>query len=133
MANKMQAVAKYSPRIAPGPPVHDDDAIAHMTQDTGQTEGEALQSIRNVIRTLRFYLTEGRSVHLDDLGSFSVHVSLDGTFGLDFRADPDLTRYVKDNFRGQLDHKDNLGKTMADLVAQWNADPANVDDPIEIA
>jgi len=65
--------------------------------------------------------------------SFSVHVSLDGTFGIDFRADPDLTQYVKTNFRGQLENSENLGKTMADLIAQWNADPANAEDKIAVA
>jgi len=40
---------------------------------------------------------------------------------------------VKTNFRGQLENSENLGKTMADLIAQWNADPANAEDKIAVA
>ncbi|OIO94179.1 MAG: hypothetical protein AUJ92_10625 [Armatimonadetes bacterium CG2_30_59_28] len=133
MASKMKAMVKYGPRIVGGQPAHDEDAILFMTQDTGQTDGEAKQSISNVIRTLRFFLVRGASVYIDDLGLFYPEMGLDGKISIHFRADPDLTDYVNVNFLGNVENADNIGKKLVDLVALWNADPENANDLIVLS
>lgn len=133
MANKMQAVVKYGPRIAPGASAHNDDVIEHMMERSGASRGECFQSVQNVVDMLRHYLRRGSNVHIDDLGSFSVEVDLKGDFNIHFRPDQDLRDEVKTGFRGVIENGENIGKTMADLVALWNADPANADNQIPTA
>ena len=130
MAHKMQAVSKLAPQVVSAGPIHDDEFIKDITDDTGMSEGEALQAKRTIVRRLGRHLARGRTVHLDDLGTFSVDIDLTGRFTIHFKADPDLTDYVHANFSGQLANADNIGKKMPDLIAQWNADPANATDQI---
>lgn len=130
MASKLEAMGKHGPRIVPGKPVDDKGAVKFLTMDTGQTDGEAQQSKSNILRMLRFYLIEGRSVYLDDLGGFYPEIRLDGSFVIHFRSDPDLVDYVRSNFQGVIENAENIGKSLNDLIALWNADPVNADDQI---
>jgi len=130
MATKIEAMVKYGPRIAPGRPVSTSQLIDLMVRNTGQSKGECKQSFTNVLEALTFYLYEGRSIHIDDWGSFASKIVLDGRFRVNFQEDPDLVEDVRKNFTCVIENSENIGKTMADLVAIWNADPANDDDQI---
>jgi hypothetical protein len=130
MANKMHAIVKYGPRVVPGPPAHDDDAIDYMTRNTGMSKGECRQAIANFVDMLQYFLKQGRSVHLDDFGSLAADIGLDGDFNLNYRPDQDLKQAIKTDFRGVLENSENIGKKLPDLIALWNADPANADNQI---
>ena len=86
--------------------------------------------MQNFVDMLRYFLRRGSNVHVDDLGSFSVEVDLKGEFNIHFRPDQDLRDEVKTGFRGVIENGENIGTTMADLIALWNADPANADNQI---
>lgn len=129
MANKLQALV-YAPVIDPGKPVHNDETVEHQMERSGASRGEVFQATQNFVDMLRHYLRHGRSVHVDDLGTFWVEATLAGDMNIHFRPDPDLKDEVKFRFEGVIKNSENIGKTMADLIALWNADPAHANDQI---
>ncbi|NCO34408.1 MAG: hypothetical protein AUJ92_00805 [Armatimonadetes bacterium CG2_30_59_28] len=69
-------------------------------------------------------------MHIDDGGSFASKIALDGGFRINFQEDPDLVKDVRKNFNGVIENAENIGKTSEELVALWNADPANANNQI---
>lgn len=130
MANKMQALVENGPRIDPGKPAHNDDAVDQIMDRSGTSKGETYQSVQNFADMLEHFLKQGRSVHIDDLGTWWPEVRLDGDVNIHFRIDPELKDRIKTGFRGVLINAENIGKTMNDLIALWNANPAHADDQI---
>ena len=123
MANKMQAVVKYSPRIAPAGSAHNDDVVEHMMERSGASRGECFQSVQNFVDMLCYFLRRGTNVLIDDLGTFSVEIDLKGDFNIHFRPDADLRDQIRTGFHGVIENNENIGKTMADLIASGTPTP----------
>ncbi len=130
MAKQIQAVNAYRPRIMLGKRAEMNDMVDFIARSTGLNEG----TIRQVLTELRdatvFFNLRGQAVQLECLGTYTPTIELDGTIGVGHRADGYIKRHLNapGAFQGEILQRENIGKTSADLVTQWNAD--HPDDPI---
>lgn len=76
-----------------------------------------------------FFNRQGRAVKLEGLGTYTPSIDLEGQIKVGHRADNHLKRELNDgDFRGDIERRENVGKTSDDLVTMWNDD--NPDDPV---
>jgi hypothetical protein len=69
-------------------------------------------------------------VKVEGLGTYTPTIKLDGTLGVGHRADIAIKRAlnVPGEFDGDIENRENVGKTSDDLIAMWNED--HPDDPV---
>jgi hypothetical protein len=74
----------------------------------------------------------GRGVTLKELGTYLPVIKLDGTIGLFHRLDPEIRHALNRprDFTGEIGNRVNIGKSLEELVDQWNSQYPN--DPITI-
>jgi hypothetical protein len=130
MATAIDAIRRYGPRIEPGAVVHHEEAIRWLMTYKKKTRGEAEANVADVADLLEFYNNMGRTVNLERLGSFTQVLHLAGDFDRNYRAPVNMRDLMKQNFTGVITNAENIGKTQNELIAMWNADPANASDQI---
>jgi hypothetical protein len=130
MARKITAIRKYRPEIRRQPTRQTKHIVEDIAQRTGLNEGE----IRFVVYELRDAILMahglGQAVKIDGLGTFTPTLHMGGDFDILFRPDVDMLRQLNDptRFYAKILNKRNIGKSAADLIAQWNAE--HPDDPV---
>jgi len=104
--------------------------VAFIARSTGLNESGVSQVLLELRDTVVFFNQRGEPVKLPGLGTYTPKISLDGTIGVGHRADIEIKNQIKDlsAFRGEVENRDNIGKTGDDLVAMWNE--AHPDDPV---
>ena len=130
MAKQIQAINAYRPQIVLGQRIGMEDLVEFIARSTGLNES----SIRQVLLELRdatlFFNVRGQAVQLEGLGTYTPSIGVDGTIGVGHRADIYLKNRLNapGAFKGEIQNRENIGKTTAELVALWNADHPN--DPV---
>jgi hypothetical protein len=132
MANSLNAIQAYSPRILKNKLVELNQLVNYIADRTGLNRG----TIRNVLAELHdgisFYSTMGYPVKLEGLGILSPGIDRDGKLRINFRPDKELTTSINntyDSFHGNIKNKDMIGKTVEDYIRRWNRE--HPDDPVE--
>ncbi len=74
-------------------------------------------------------LKSGRIVQLPNSTHYRPTGKSDGSIDIAVRVNPDLNRRVNAGFRGKWRNAENIGKSEAEITAQWNA--LHPGDPIE--
>ena len=130
MASRILAIQANRPRIQLGRTVQTDQLVDYMASRTGLNTGEVLLVAYELHDALEYYLSLGQPVKLDGVGTFTPDLRSDGTFIVHYRPDADLKRKLnaREAFHGRLLNRKNLGKSAAQLAAQWNAQ--HPDDPV---
>lgn len=131
MARKIAAIRKYRPEIRRQPTRQTKQVVEDIARRTGLNEGE----IRFVTYELRDAIlmthSHGQAVKIDGLGTFTPTLRMNGELDILFRPDVDMLRQLNDptRFYAKILNKGNIGKSAADLIAQWNAE--HPDDPVD--
>ena len=75
----------------------------------------------------------GNAVRLPGIGRFRLSVRLDGDLRPTVAVASDLRAAVRElkSFRGNIDRRENIGLTVAEIVARWNEE--HPDDPVELS
>jgi hypothetical protein len=130
MASRIKAINAYMPNIKLGKRAELGDLVSFIARSTNLNEG----SIRQVLTELRdavvFFNLRGQPVQLEGLGTYTPTIDLDGVINVGHRADT----YIKDHlnvsgeFKGEIERRENIGKSGDDLAAKWNAD--HPEDPV---
>lgn len=130
MVSRITAINTYRPRIDLGKRADVDDLVDLIAARTGLSEGEVRQVLLELRDAVIFFNLRGQPAKLEGLGTYTPSIRLDGTFGVGHRADTALKRAlnVPGEFRGDIKHREHIGKTSDDLVALWNAE--HPDDPV---
>jgi len=130
MANKLKAMNAYRPKIALGATVQKAELLRHIAGRTGINEGTLDYAMREVRDAIISYGQSGRGVKIEGLGTYLPNIGLDGAFNVDYRQAPDIKNGLNTPgaFTGQIENKDNIGKTADELVALWNQE--HPDDPV---
>jgi hypothetical protein len=130
MASKIKAVNAYRPKIALGATVQKEELLRYIAGRTGINEGTLDYALREVRDAIIFFGQSGRGVKIEGLGTYLPSVALDGAFDVDYRQAPDIKNGLNapGAFTGQIENKENVGKTADDLVAQWDQD--HPEDPV---
>jgi hypothetical protein len=107
-----------------------DEMIDLIAARTGLNEGEVRQVLLEMRDAVLFYNLQGRAVKVEGLGTYTPIVQLDGDFKVGHRADVALKKGLNapGEFRGEIENRENIGKTGDELVAMWNEE--HPDDPV---
>lgn len=132
MANRIRAIGAYRPRLRYGKRIQREGLAKFIARSSGLNESGILQMLLELRDAIIFFNLQGIPVKLEGLGTFYPTISLDGTFGVGHRPDPALRHAynVPLAFRGEIENRDMIGKTVAELVARWNEE--HPEDPIEL-
>jgi hypothetical protein len=131
MAKKITVISKQRPEIKRERTRQMRRVVEGMSMRTGLNEGE----IRFVVYELRDTILDahrsGQAVKIDGLGTFTPTIRVDGSLDTIFRPDVEMLRQLNDTtkFYAKILNKSNIGKSVDELAAQWNAE--HPDDPIE--
>ena len=131
MASKIKAINAYGPKIKLGKRAETDDLVEFIARSTGLNESGVRQVLLELRDTVLFFTLRGQPVKLEGLGTYTPKISLDGTLGIGHRADVALKHGLNQPgaFKGEIENRENIGKTSDDLIAMWNE--AHPDDPVE--
>lgn len=130
MASRIQAINMYRPKIKLGNTAGNDDLVQFISRSTGLNESGVRQVILELRDAVIFFNRRGEAVKLEGLGIYAPSIDLEGTFKVGHRADTVLTKTlnVQGSFTGNIENRENIGKTGDELVGMWNAD--HPDDPV---
>lgn len=123
MASKLTAIAAYRPRIKKLTPADVKDIAKFVAGRNGMNEGDVQRAILELRDALEFFLTRGAPVKLPGLGSFTPSLNLKGRVKVNLKVDRELLSELNkdaEGFKGTIVNKDNIEKTVDDLVAIWN-------------
>ncbi len=131
MAEFIQAVSKYGPRIVYGPNVELDELVERLADTTGQRRGEVMRVLLELESTLLFYNRRGRATIIPGIGTFRPVVRGDGTVRMRYRP---LGRLIgklriRELFQGEILNEENIGLGFEELKALWDAEFP--EDPLE--
>ncbi len=130
MAKKIQAWGEFGPKIQRGDPMTHLEIIENIINATNQSRGSVLAVLAELDVQIEGGLKAGRIVQLPNGTHFQPIGKNDGSIDIRVRVNPVVTNRVNTEFRGTWLNGDNIGKTEAEIFAQWNEKyPA---DPIEV-
>jgi len=130
MASKIKAINAYRPKIALGKRADTEALVAFIARSTGLNESGVRQVLLELRDTVLFFNLQGQPVKLEGLGTYTPKIDLEGAVGVGHRADNALKKGLNapGKFKGEVENRENIGKTSDDLVAMWNE--AHPDDPV---
>ncbi len=132
MANKIRAISAYRPKIKLGKRAEMNDLVEFIARSTGLNESGVRQVLLELRDAVIFFNRRGQPVKLEGLGTYTPTVGLDGVFDVGYRADSALKNGLNEpgSFRGEIENRENIGKSSDDLIALWNQ--AHPDDPVAV-
>ena len=130
MANRIQAINAYRPRVDLGKTVQGAELIRYLADRSGLNEGEVSLVMKELRDAVIFFNRAGRGIKLEGLGTYQPKVGLDGVFDIAHRVDSTIKNALNTPgiFSGTIQNRANIGKTADDLVSLWNTD--HPDDPV---
>ena len=130
MAKLIQAIKKYCPRIKLGKTVQLQESIEYISGRTGLNKGELRMVLSELSDMIIFFNKRGRGVKLEGIGTFHPSIDMNGKISVSQTLDMEISNAlnIPGEFIGDIQNKENIGKTSAELVEMWNKEfPA---DPI---
>lgn len=124
MAQKIQAISAYRPRIVLQKRAELQDLVDFIARSTGLSQGTIQMVLTELRDAVLFFNRRGQPVYLNGLGTYTPTIDLNGRLGVGHRADAYLKNQlnVPKTYRGEFHNTDFIGKTTSDLVNKWNAE-----------
>jgi hypothetical protein len=129
MAKKIQAWAKFGPRLELAAPMTSNELIENIVAATNQSRGSVLAVLSELDVQIEAALKAGRIIHLPNSTHYEPTGKKDGSVDINVRVNPELDKRVNSDFRGKWLNSANIGKSEAEIIALWNE--AHPDDPVE--
>ena len=129
MAAKIKMWRELGPRLAPQTPMESEEIIEDLIAGTNQTRGSVLAVLSELDALIIKALKAGRIVKLPNGTIYRPIGKRDGKIKITVRVNPRITSDVNKDFRGKWINAQNIGKSEAELIAQWNE--LHPDDPVE--
>jgi hypothetical protein len=131
MANKIEAITTYRPRVDRDRTLDTGKLASYIEARTSLNHGEILNVLMELHEGIKFFCLEGNAVKISGLGTFGPSIQLNGRLRVNTRLDVGINKAmnVVGAFKGAVVNRDNIGKTSDDLVELWNAE--HPDDPVE--
>jgi hypothetical protein len=122
MTSRIAAIKATRPQIDLIQTLSTQQLIEHIAGRTSLNAGEITEMAYELCDALGFFLSMGQPIHLEEVGTFTPDMRLDGTFFVHFRPSVELKHRLNTPgaFSGRLRNRQNIGKTSDDLVTQWN-------------
>jgi len=124
MSHQLKAINAYRPRLDKGTTVQQPELIRNMSHGTGLLEGIVDHTVTELRDKIIFYCSIGRAVKVEGLGIWTPAIGLDGRLSINYRPDPSFTYKLNmpGMFTGKIVNREHIGKTVEELVTQWNED-----------
>jgi nucleoid DNA-binding protein len=122
MATKIEAINAHRPRVALNPTAGLTQLVDFIAMRTGANKGTVQLVLSEVHDAVVFYALQGTPVKIEGLGTYTPNIDLEGTFDLGYRIDAETSKKlnVPGAFSGIIENRDFIGKSSADLIAEWN-------------
>ncbi|MBK8984748.1 MAG: hypothetical protein IPM39_01490 [Chloroflexi bacterium] len=132
MANLLQAVNAYGPKLDLNKTAQLDRVVAWMSSRTGVNKSEVMMVLQELHEGIIFFASEGTPVKLPGVGTFTPVINRDGEMKIGFRADAALKKALNnsDVYVGRAKNKSGVGLTNEQLKQMWDAE--HPDDPLVI-
>jgi hypothetical protein len=124
MAELLNAVQAYSPRIKSGLTVNMTELVRYIAGRTGFNRGTILNVLLELQDAIIFFNKAARPVKMEGLGIFSPGIDKNGSLRLNHRTDKEITAELnaKGEFKGIIKNKDMIGKSIDDFIERWNTE-----------
>ncbi len=132
MAQKLQAISAYRPRIKKRGVARKDDMSDWMAERTLLTEGQARAAMSDFAKAAKFYLLNRQDVELEGLGKLFLDIGLDGKLSLSLHVESGYMAGLESEFDKSaeaIENSANLGKTSEEVYDIW--DENHPDDLVE--
>jgi hypothetical protein len=132
MANLIQAVAQYRPRVAHTRTIELDELAGRLARGSLFSKSVARMVIEDLSDEIRYAMRTGAQVRLPGIGLFRPAIRLDGTMHTNVLIDSALRENLASvtDFTGQIERRQNVGLDLAALKRLWDAE--HPDDPLEL-
>ncbi len=132
MANLLQAINAYGPKLDLNKTAQLDRVVTWMSSRTGVNKSEVMMVLQELHEALIFFASEGTPIKLPGVGTFTPVINRNGEMKIGFRADTALKKATNhgEAYVGRMKNKSAAGLTNQQLKQMWDAD--HPDDPLEI-
>lgn len=130
MAIKLKAINALRPKVVLGRTARTREVVKYINERTGLNRGVIKHVLNELSDTVLHFNMMGRAVKFEELGTYCPKIALDGTIETYHRVDRFFKGQlnVEGEYTGELENKENISKTVDELVQMWNE--ANPDDPV---
>ncbi len=130
MTKRINAIKALTPSIKLQNTAQNDLLCKYISRRSSLNAGEINNVLRQLQDAILFFTLAGHPVKLDELGTFTPTIHLDGSYNLNVRIDRALIRKLNQpgETKAVILNRKNVGLSADDLVAQWN--DLHPDDPV---
>ena len=129
MASPISALNHYRPQIEYGETAGWREVAEFLEARTTLSKTDIIATLTGLQDAVLHFNLQGRGVKLEGLGTYLPNINYQGEIDAAHRLDRRLKRQLNDgSFSGKIRNKKNIGKTVEQVVAMWNAE--HPDDPV---
>jgi len=105
------------PKLEKGKTTTKTELVDHIKERTGLHKSDVVAMLAEIEDTLLHFLSMGRAVKLEGIGTFSPSIKLDGKIKVNLRVNKNLGEKLNmsGGYTGEIKNKANIGKTMTEL------------------
>jgi nucleoid DNA-binding protein len=131
MATRIEAISKFRPKVDLARTVSTAELSEYIAGRTGLNRGEIQNVLAEFNEAIIFFARQGMAVKIDELGIFWPKIKLTGQLRERVKLDRSVNKAlnVDGAYTGGILNRENIGKSVDELVEMWNAE--NPDDPID--
>ncbi|MBN8581753.1 MAG: hypothetical protein J0L96_13875 [Anaerolineae bacterium] len=129
MASPISALNHYRPQIEYGETAGWREVAEFLEARTTLSKTDIIATLTGLQDAVLHFNLQGRGVKLEGLGTYLPNINYQGEIDAAHRLDRRLKRQLNNgSFSGKIRNKKNIGKTVEQVVAMWNAE--HPDDPV---
>ncbi|MBN8657446.1 MAG: hypothetical protein J0M11_17080 [Anaerolineae bacterium] len=129
MASQIQALNHYRPQIEYGETAGWREVAEFLEARTTLSKTDIIATLTGLQDAVLHFNLQGRGVKLEGLGTYLPNINYQGEIDAAHRLDRRLKRQLNNgSFSGKIRNKKNIGKTVEQVVAMWNA--KHPEDPV---
>lgn len=129
MASRISIINHYRPQIEYGKTADWREVAEFLEARTTLSKTDIIATLTGLQDAVLHFNSQGRGVKLEGLGTYLPNINYQGEIDAAHRLDRRLKRRLNNgSFSGKIRNKKNIGKTVEEVVALWNAE--HPDDPV---
>lgn len=129
MVSRISIINHYRPQIEYGETADWREVAEFLEARTTLSKTDIIATLTGLQDAVLHFNSQGRGVNLEGLGTYLPNINYQGEIDAAHRLDRRLKRRLNNgSFSGKIRNKKNIGKTVEEVVALWNAE--HPDDPV---
>ncbi len=131
MAAQISALNHYRPQIEYGETAEWREVAEFLESSSTLSKIDIIGVLTGLQDAVLYFNRQGRGVKLEGLGTYLPNINYQGEIDAAHRLDRRLKRGLNNgSFSGKIRNKKNIGKTVEEVIALWNAE--HPDDPVQV-